>query len=98
MKRGIAFLVLGALALTAASVASARVHVSVNVNPFGYEYAQPVIYQADPYYDPYYAAPPVAYFGRGSWGGGREWRSEDRSRRNERHSRGRDDRGGDHHH
>jgi hypothetical protein len=98
MKRGIVLLVLGALALTAASAASARVHVNVNVNPFGYEYAQPVIYQGDPYYDPYYAAPPVAYFGRGSWGGGRERRSEDRAGRGERHSRGHDDRGGDHHH
>jgi hypothetical protein len=95
MKRRIALLVFGAFALTAASAASARVHVSVNVNPFGYEYAQPVIYHTDPYYDPYYAAPPVAYFGRGSWGGGREWR--DRNDRGRRRSRGHDDRGDRHH-
>ena len=96
MKREIALLVFGALALTAASTANARVHVSVNINPFGYEeYGQPVIYHTDPYYDPYYAAPPVAYFGRGYWGGGRHhWRDHDRRGR---HSRDRDDRGDRYH-
>jgi len=76
MKRAIAFSFLGALGLAAASVASARAHVAVVINPFGYEAYPPVVYHSDPYYDPYYAAPPVVYFGRGSWGGGREWRSD----------------------
>jgi hypothetical protein len=98
MKRGIVLLVFGALALTAASAASARVHVSINVNPFGYEYAPPVVYRTDPYYDPYNAAPPVAYFGRGSWGSGRGQHSEDRAGRGKQRSQGHDNRGGDHHH
>jgi hypothetical protein len=72
MKQGILSLVIGAVALTAASAASARVNVSIGINPFGYGvYAPPVVYQPAPYY----AAPPVVYFGGGSWGGDRGRRS-----------------------
>ena len=61
---------LGAVELAATSAASARVSVSVGVNPYGYgAYAPPVVYQPDPYY----AAPPVVYFGGGSWGDHRRW-------------------------
>jgi hypothetical protein len=73
MKHGILSVVFGALALTAASAASARVNISVDINPFGYGgYAPPVVYQPDPYY----YAPPVVYLGAGSWGGDghRHWR------------------------
>jgi hypothetical protein len=78
MKQGIVALVFGAVALTAASAASARVNVSIGINPFGYgAYAPPVVYQPDPYY----AAPPVVYFGGGSWAG-------DRGRRSGGHARG----------
>jgi hypothetical protein len=69
MKRKILSLVFGALALTAASVASARVNVDIGINPFGYGAypAPPVVYQPEPYYAP----PPVVYFGGGGyWGGG----------------------------
>ena len=73
MKPRISLLVFGALALTAASAASARVSVSVGINPVGYGayYAPPVAYQPDPYY----AAPPssisVADPGVAAVGGGR---------------------------
>lgn len=79
MKLRILSLVFGVLALMAASAASARVNVSIGINPFGYgEYPPPpVVYQPDPYYAP----PPVVYFGGGSWGG-------DRGRRVEGHPRG----------
>jgi hypothetical protein len=51
MKQGILSLVIGAVALTAASAASARVNVSIGINPFGYGvYAPPVVYQPAPYY------------------------------------------------
>ena len=75
MKQGILSLVIGAVALTAASAASARVNVSIGINPFGYGvYAPPVVYQPAPYY----AAPPVVYFGGGSWGGDRGDRGRSR--------------------
>src|ERR1017187_5579917 len=69
MKKEILSLVFGALALTAASAASARVSVSIGINPFGFGAypPPPVIYQPDPYYAP----PPAIYFGGGSWGGDR---------------------------
>jgi hypothetical protein len=86
MKRTILSIALGALALTAASVASARVHVSVAVSPFGYGgYYPPAAYNSDPYYDPYYAAPPIAYFGGGSWGHGRDWHDRGRNGRHPGH-------------
>lgn len=69
MKKEILSLVFGALALTAASAASARVDVVVGINPFGFGAypPPPVVYQPDPYYAP----PPVIYFGGGAWGGDR---------------------------
>jgi hypothetical protein len=90
MKRGIAVLILGTLALSAVTAASARVHVDVSVNPYGYgAYAPPVVYQTDPYY----AAPPIVYFGGGNWGGGRERRSDHHDDHGRQHSRGHDDHG-----
>jgi hypothetical protein len=78
MKQRISLLAFGALALVATSAASARVNVSVGINPFGYgAYAPPVVYQPDPYY----AAPPVVYLGGGSWGHGRDRRGGNRGGR-----------------
>ena len=72
MNQKILLLVFGALALTAASAVGAKVAVSIGINPYGYgTYAPPVVYQPDPYY----AAPPVVYFGGGSWGDGHGRRS-----------------------
>ncbi len=73
MKKGMLALVFGALALTAASAALARVDVSVGIAPFGYA-PPPVVYAPDYSYG--YAAPPVVYFGGGYWGGDhdRHWR------------------------
>ena len=93
MKHGILSIAIGTVALMAASAASARVSVSVGVNPYGYGHyyaPPPVYYRDDPYY---YAAPPVIYFGTGHWGGGRDRHAWDRGHR----SRGHDDRR-DHHH
>ena len=66
MKQGIAYLVLGAIALTTALPASAGVDVSINLPFFGGgAYAPPVVYRPDPYY----AMPPaVVYRGGGHWG------------------------------
>jgi len=84
MKLRILPLVLGALALTAASAASARVVVSIGVNPYGYgAYAPPVVYQPNPYY----SAPPIVYYGSGYWGNGHGRRS--RSHDNYRNGRDR---------
>lgn len=82
MKQGILSLVFGALAITAASAASARVSVNIGINPFG-AYAPPVVYEPAPYYAP----PPVVYFGGGSWGGDRGDHG-DRGRRSKGHSDG----------
>ena len=68
MKKAILTLALGSLALMAASTASARLNVSVGINPFGYGYAPPVVYAPDPYY---YAPPPAVYVGGGYYGGDR---------------------------
>jgi hypothetical protein len=85
MKQGILSLVFGALAITAASPASARVNVNIGINPFGYGgYAPPVVYEPAPYYAP----PPVVYFGGGSWGGGDRGDHGDRGRRSRGHSGG----------
>jgi hypothetical protein len=73
MKKGMLALVFGAVALTLASAALARVDVSVGLAPFGYA-PPPVVYQ--PAYDYEYAAPPVVYFGGGHWGGD-HWRGHD---------------------
>ena len=69
MKQGILSFVVGALALTAVSAASARVNVDIGINPFGFGTypPPPVVYEPDPYYAP----PPVVYFGGGAWGGDR---------------------------
>jgi hypothetical protein len=68
MKREILSLAFVALALTAATSATAQVSVRVGVAPFIVGgYAPPVVYQ--PY--PYYAAPPVVYVGGGVWAGDR---------------------------
>ena len=47
MKQGILSLVFGALALTAASAASARVSVNIGINPFGFGAypSPPVVYE-----------------------------------------------------
>ena len=84
-QRTLAF-ALGAVALAVTSAASARVSVSIGVNPYGYgAYAPPVVYQPDSYY----GAPPVVYFGGGSWGDHRRWRN---SRGHDAHSNGDRDR------
>lgn len=64
MKQRMVCLVVGALALGAASVASAQVGVSINLG------VPPVVYQPDPYY----VAPPAVYIGGGNWGGDHHWR------------------------
>ena len=61
--QGICALALAALGLAASSAASADVHVIIN--PFGFvAVAPPVVYEPQPYY----AAPPMVYAGRGYWG------------------------------
>jgi hypothetical protein len=86
--------VFGILALAAVSTTSARARVSVSVTPYGYGEYAPGIYHSDPYYDPYYGAPPVVYFGGGYWGDGRGRHRGDRhDDQGWRHWRGRDDRG-----
>lgn len=83
--------------LAIASSASARVHVEVSLNPFGYgSYAPPVVYQPDPYY----GAPPVVYYGGGSWGHGRGRYGHDNRHHYDRghDNRGRDDRDDRGHH
>jgi hypothetical protein len=68
MKQGKFSIVFAALALTAASAATAQVRVQVGVSPFVFGgYVPPVVYQ--PY--PYYAPPPVVYLGGGAWAGDR---------------------------
>ena len=83
MKQGILSFVVGALALTAVSAASARVNVEVGINPFGFgAYPPPaVVYQPDPYY---YEPPPAVYFGGGAWGGDRGRPQERRDMGNRR--------------
>jgi hypothetical protein len=82
MKREILSLAFVALALTAASSATAQVSVQVGVAPFVYGgYAPPVVYQ--PY--PYYAAPPVVYLGGGAWAGDRGGRARARGGYGGRH-------------
>lgn len=77
------------LAITPAAIA--RVNVDVRLNPFGYgSYAPPVVYQPDPYY----GAPPVVYYGGGSWGHGRGSYNRDYLRHNDH---GHDDHGHDDH-
>ena len=96
MKKGILVFVLSALALTAATTASARVDVSIGIAPFGIGYAPPVVYQPEPYYQPYYEPAPAVYIGGGYWGG----RGYDGDRREHRdRGRGNRDRGhgGGHH-
>jgi hypothetical protein len=90
MKHEIISVVIGALALVAASSASARVGVSINLGPlFGYGgYPPPVIYQPEPVYAP----PPLVYGGAGAWGGDRRRAPEIRHggarRAGDDHSRG----------
>jgi hypothetical protein len=85
MKKHLLPLLFGALALAAASAASARVDFNIGIDPFGYGPPPPVVYQPAPAYDPYYVAPPAVYIGGGGWGG-------DRGRRDGR-GRGGHDRG-----
>jgi len=98
MKKGILVFVFSALAFTAATTASARVDVSIGIAPFGFGYyaPPPVVYQPEPYYQPYYEPAPTVYIGGGYWGG-----NDDGDRRDHR-DRGRRDRGrgrgGDEHH
>jgi hypothetical protein len=69
MKHRAFSLVVCVIALATTAAASAQVSVNVGVDPCGYgPYdAPPVSYQ--PY--PYCEAPPLVYFGGGSWGRGR---------------------------
>ncbi len=89
MQQRIPQLVVGIVALTCASLASARVSVSIGLNPYGYgAYAPPVVYQPTPYY---YGAPPVVYYGGGNWGDGHgrrpRGRDDHRDNRNRPHDR-----------
>jgi hypothetical protein len=52
------------LALMASSAAFADGRVNVDINPFGWGAAPPVVYESPRYYAP----PPVVYYGRGNWG------------------------------
>ncbi len=78
MKQRMLCLVFGVLTLTVASVASARVDVSIGVNPFYGAYGPPVVYEPAPYY----AAPPAVYIGGGYWGDDDRghWRGHHRGR------------------
>ena len=76
------------LALMAGSAAYADGRINVDINPFGWGQAPPVVYESPRYYAP----PPVVYYGRGNYG---ERRGYNRGRD---HYRGRDehrDRDGD---
>jgi len=72
------------LALMAGSAAYADGRVNVEINPFGWGPAPPVVYESPRYYAP----PPVVYYGRGNWGEHRAQRGRDRG---DRGDRGRDD-------
>jgi hypothetical protein len=65
---------IAALALLASSPAFADPHVNVDINPFGWGVAPPVVYESPRYYAP----PPVVYYGRGHWGDHRGDRGRDR--------------------
>ncbi len=75
MKQRVICFVVGILALAAASVASARVNVSIGIgiDPYG---PPPVVYRPDPYY----VAPPVVYIGDGHWGDWHHWKGHRRHR------------------
>ena len=71
-----------ALALMASSSAFADAHVNVDINPFGWGAAPPVVYESPRYYAP----PPVVYYGRGHWGDHRRDHGRDhRDRGDHRH-------------
>jgi hypothetical protein len=91
MKMQSLSLVFAALALTAATTASAQVRISVGVSPIVFGgYPPPVVYQPAPYYSP----PPVVYLGGGSWG--HRHGERDRDHRDRGHERDRPDHGGQH--
>jgi hypothetical protein len=69
------------LALMAGSAAYADARVNVDINPFGWGLAPPVVY------DRYYGSPPMVYNGRGSWGDHRGWRGRDHDRGRGHHDR-----------
>ena len=99
MKKGILVFVFSALAFTAATTASARVDVSIGIAPFGFGYyaPPPVVYQPEPYYQPYYEPAPTVYIGGGYWGG-RDYGDDRRDRgRGNRGNRGRGHGSGEHH-
>ena len=84
MNQRILLLAFGTCALAVASAASAKVSVSVGINPYGYgAYSPPVVYQSDRYY----SAPPVVYFGGGSWGNGHGRRSRGHDNRRDHYDR-----------
>ena len=64
------------LALMAGSAAYADARVNVDINPFGWGVAPPVVYESPRYYGP----PPMVYNGRGNWGDRRGWRGRDHDR------------------
>jgi len=68
MKKEFLVFVLSAITLAVPTIASARVNVTIGIAPFGIGYAPPVIYQPEPYYQPYYEPAPAVYMGAGSWG------------------------------
>jgi len=69
------------LALMAGSAAYADARVNVDINPFGWGVAPPVVYESPRYYGP----PPMVYNGRGNWGDRRGYRGHDRDRDRGRH-------------
>jgi hypothetical protein len=64
------------LALMAGSAAFADGRINVDINPFGWGQAPPVVYESPRYYAP----PPVVYYGRGNYGEHRGYRGRDHDR------------------
>jgi hypothetical protein len=75
MKIGIRSFGLAAL-MAASSAAYADGHINIDINPFGWGAAPPVVYESPRDYAP----PPVVYYGRGQWGDHREGRGRDHDR------------------
>ena len=71
------------VALVFAPLAFARVDLSIAISP--YQVAPALVYEPTPYYAP----PPVVYFGAGAWGGDRDGRSHG-AHRGKEPQRGRD--------
>jgi len=80
MKHRIRFLGAATL-LVASSAAFAAGHISININPFGWGEAPPVVYESPRYYAP----PPAVYYGHGQWGDHRDVKEREHHRGRSNH-------------